>query len=218
MTSKRQKSRLTSAGITPALLCAALLSACSSQETTRTGFLNSYDQMRVSQDDEDTLEFKAPAKMAYTRFMVDEVTYAPGDKSETNVTPEQIAAIKEFYRQAAIETFSERYEYTIRPGHGVMRVRLAITGIDKAFAVLNYVTLALVGPVSNGGASSESEVIDSITGEKIAALATYTNAHPLNGGGVLGYFTETGHAKNVLADHAEQLRVLTDNAQQQNIR
>lgn len=217
MTTKIHNTHSKFASLSSALICAALLSACPSQETTRTGFLNTYDHMRIAEDDKDALVYKAPAKMAYTRFMVDEVTYAPGQKSEKDVTPEQIAEIKKSYQDAAIKTFSKRYQYTNQPDYGVMRVRLAITGIDKANSTLNYVTVALVGPVSNGGASSESEVIDAMTGEKIAALATHTNADPINGG-VFEYFTKTGHAKSVLADHAEQLRVLADNSQQQNIR
>jgi len=212
MNSKTHNTRSKLVALSSALISASLLSACASQETTRTGFLSTYDHMRVAENDEDALIYKATAKMAYTRFMVDEVTYAPGQKSEIDVTPEQIAEIKKFYQNATIKSFSERYQYTNQPDYGVMRVRLAITGIDKANSTLNYVTLALVGPVSNGGASSESEVIDAMTGEKIVALSTHTNANPINGG-VFEYFTKTGHAKSVLADHAKQLRLATDETQ-----
>ena len=150
--------------------------------------------------------------MTHTRFMIDEVAYIPGPKSDKDVTPEQLADIKQAYRDAAIKSFSERYTYTDHADIDVMRVRLAITGIDKANAPLNYATLALIGPVSNGGASSESGVFNALTGEPIAALATHTNANPINGG-ILEYFTKTGHAKSVLADHARQLRQATDAAQ-----
>jgi Protein of unknown function (DUF3313) len=199
--------------ISSILVCATLLSACASQQTTRTGFLNSYTHMDVSEEDKDALVYKSRTKKAYSHFMVDEVTYSPGQKSEKDLSADQLLELKKSYREAAIKTFSEKYQYTNLPAEGVMRLRLAITGIETPYLVINY----LAGPLSNGGASSESEVIDAISGERIVALSTHSNANPINGG-VIEYFTKTGHAESVLKIHAEQLRALVDNAQQHNIR
>jgi hypothetical protein len=199
--------------ISSILICATLLSACASQQTTRTGFLNSYNQMDVSQDDKNALVYKVHTKNAYTHFIVDEVTYTPGQKSDNDLTEEQLIEIKKYYRKAAIEVFSEKYKYTNLPAEGVMRLRLAVTGIETPYLVLNF----LAGPLSNGGASSESEAIDAISGERIVALSAHDNANPINGG-LIEYFTKTGHAQSVLKIHAKQLRVLVDNTQQQNIR
>ena len=180
--------------------CLLLVSGCANQETTRTGFLGSYEQMQA--DEEGNLRYVNPQhRDLYTGFMVDEVTYAPGSNTDT-LDAEQIAALKKEYHEALIRAFSKKYTPAQAAGANVMRVRPAITGVSTAVAPLNYVsTLAIFTPVSNGGISSENEVVDSLTGERLVALSLSSNPD-VTDGEVSGYFTETGHAKSMLDDHA----------------
>jgi Protein of unknown function (DUF3313) len=181
-----------------------LLSACANQETTRTGFLNNYEQMQTNE--KGVLKYSnTHAQSNYTAFMVDEVKYSQGSKGE-ELSAEQIAALKIAYRDAVIKDFSGKYALVTSPASNVMRVRLAITGVSKSIAPLNYVaTVAILTPVSNGGISTESEIVDSMTGERLSALSTHTNPDIFDGE-FTGYFTQTGHAKSVLEGHATQLR------------
>lgn len=190
-------------------LCAGLLCACADQETTQTGFLKNYGQMQPETNG--TLKFKnSVAQGSYTAFMVDDAQYIQGKNGDA-LDAEQVSALKQAYRNALVKSFSEKYKLVTTAGAGVMRVRTAITGVSKSIAPLNYVaTLALFTPVSNGGVSTESEVVDSLSGQRLSALSVHTNPDVFDGE-VFGYFTQTGHAKSVLDDHALQLRKLTSN-------
>jgi len=188
---------------TPSMFLAAaalLLGACANQETTRSGFLRDYSLM--TPDASGALVERAPASR-YRAFVVDEVAYLPGARSEA-ATAAEIAELRAHYKAAAVKVFAQHYVQTAAPGPDVLRIRLAITGIDKADATLNYIATPLVGPVSNGGASSEAEIVDSTTGKRLAALSAHTNANPFTGG-LFEYYTRLGHAKAVLARHAAEL-------------
>lgn len=185
---------------------ALLLGACANQETTRSGFLRDYS--RMAPDASGALVERAPATAQlqparYRAFMVDDVAYLPGSRSEL-ATDTEVAELRAHFREAIVKAFTENLVYTKTPGADVLRIRLAITGIDKANATLNYIATPLVGPVSNGGASSEGEIVDSTTGKRLLALSTHTNATPFKGG-LFEYYTNLGHAKSVLTRHATEL-------------
>ncbi len=197
---------------TPSMILAAaalLLGACANQENTRSGFLRDYS--RMAPDASGALVERAPAAARYRAFMVDDVAYLPGPRSE-NVSAAEIAELRAHYKDAAVKVFAQHYVHTATPGPDVLRIRLAITGIDKADATLNYIATPLVGPVSNGGASSEGEIVDSTTGKRLAAFSTHTNANPFKGG-LFEYYTRLGHAKAVLALHAAELHTQFATAQ-----
>ncbi|MCZ8122396.1 MAG: DUF3313 family protein [Magnetospirillum sp.] len=185
---------------------AMLLGACANQETTRSGFLRDYGRMAPDASGALVERPAAPSRqpaVRYRAFMVDEVTYLPGKRSEP-ATETEIAGLRAHFREAAVKAFAQSYTYTETAGPDVLRVRLAITGIDKAISTLNYIATPLVGPLSNGGASSEAEIVDSMTGARLLAFSTHTNATPFKGG-LFQYYTSLGHAKSVLARHATEL-------------
>ncbi len=184
------------------LFLGTALSACAAQETTRSGFMTDYSQLQQSAEGD--LRFSARPTAAYNAFLVDDVAYMPNGKSAPLTTTE-IDALRAHHKAAAEAAFAETFQKAAAPAPGVMRIRLAITGVDKADTTLNYVSTLLVGPLSNGGASSEGEVVDSISGARLAALSTHTNATPFKGG-LFGYYSELGHAKAVLERHVAQLR------------
>lgn len=191
------------------VLVALVLSGCAAQKTTNSGFLAHYEQLQVSKDNTGDFIYQSPDISKYHAFIVDEPVFIPGEKSDKGVDVDDIVEIKSAFKDAVIETFSERYRHTNAVGSDVMRIKLAITGVEKPIYWLNYLATALAGPVSNGGASSESEIVDSVTGKRLAALCTHTNADPFHGG-ILGYFTSYRHARNILADHAKELYELSE--------
>jgi len=186
------------------VLLALVLSGCAAQKTTNSGFLAHYEQLEVSKDDSDDFIYQSPDISKYHAFIVDEPVFIPGEKSDQGVDVDDMAEIKSAFKDAVIESFSERYRHANAAGPDVMRIKLAITGVEKPIYWLNYLAMAVAGPVSNGGASSESEIVDSVTGARLAALCTHTNANPFHGG-LLGYFTPYRHARNILEDHAKEL-------------
>jgi Protein of unknown function (DUF3313) len=186
------------------IISLGFLGACANQKNTQSGFLNNYQQMQSSK--KGAYKFSNPIlKKRYTSFIIDDVQYTKDIINET-LSEKQISELKNVYRDAITKAFSDKYTLVSTPSSNTIRIRLAITGVSKAIAPLNYLTtVVLFTPVSNGGISTESEVVDSLTGKRLAALSTHTNSSALNGA-ILGYYTNIGHAKSSLKVHAIELR------------
>ena len=78
--------------------------------------------------------------------------------------------IKNYMHDALVNAIKDRYEVTYRPGPGVARVRVALTDIKKANVLMNIHPASKLVGSGLGGASLEAELVDSQTGEQIAAL------------------------------------------------
>ncbi|MFY8106802.1 MAG: DUF3313 family protein [Elstera sp.] len=196
-----------------ALLSLLLLGACANQQTTNTGFIQAQAGKPVAlvadAEDADRKIFAAPPAVlaGYHSFILDEVTFRPGPKMPADTATDVRNDLKQTYADALRQAFSVRLKQVQQPGPGVLRVKAAITGYERANVALNVVTTALVGPVTAGGAASEAIVVDSQTQTPVLALATHSNGTPLMGGPV-GYYTQHGHARRALARHAEALAEL----------
>jgi hypothetical protein len=179
-----------------ALSAALLIAGCASQAPTRTGFLQRYDEPVAA---------VRPVDVArYTGFVVDPIEFRRGTTVSPDVDDAAVARLKTELDAALRKVFGASFAPAAAPGPGVLRVRYAITGVETSQPIVNAVTLLLLGPVSNGGVSTEGEVVDSVTGERLAALVTASNGLPWRGG-FGGYFDAYGHASALLTLHAEQL-------------
>lgn len=169
------------------LLCTALLvlvgTGCATQRTTKTGFLQ---------------------PLGYHSFLVDEVTFVAGDAGAPTPNSRSLEDLKVVYRAALEKAFTARLKPVNQAGPGVLRVRAAITGYEGANVWLNLAASTVIGPVTAGGASTEAEVVDSITGARVASLATHSNGTPFLGG-PFNYYKRHGHARTAVRRHAEKL-------------
>ena len=59
------------------------------------------------------------------------------------------------------------------PGQGVARIRLGITEVDDTIGLLNVSTYTKITGAGLGGISLESEAVDSVTGEQLAAAVRW---------------------------------------------
>lgn len=205
--------RICNAGRLALLIAPLTLAACAHESVTRTGFLQKYESLSPSQADPQTLTYArgsgpiAPPPSRSLRIEDIEVRLSAGQAGTLSAA--LIRQAKDDYRAALTKAFSDRYRIETAPTAATdLTVRAAITGLKPSNPTLNSVTLLLVGPVSNGGVSTESEVVDVRTGERVAAMATFTNGHLFNGG-LGGYFDQLGHVRKAFNDHAEKLRDLT---------
>ncbi|MDX2102444.1 MAG: DUF3313 family protein [Alphaproteobacteria bacterium] len=182
----------------------ATTAACAGQHTTRTGFLGPAG--RQTADTSEDFSFVAPAQrwVGYTAVIIDRPTFVPGGEVPVPPSAEDVAALTRHYGQALEDAFGARFRRTLTAGPGVLRVRAAVTGYTLADIVTNIIATPLIGPVSNGGAASEAEVVDSVTGERLAALATHTNGFLLREGPI-PFYVRRGHAEWALTDHARRL-------------
>jgi hypothetical protein len=176
-----------------AIALAALLAACASQQPTRTGFLGAAEPAAAP----------APAR-DYRAFLIEEVVFRPAAGAVQNPGEADIAPLLEAYRSALDTAFAARFARAEAPGPGVLRVRAAVTGYARANVALNVIATPLVGPVSNGGASTEAEVLDSVTGRRVAALAEARNEH-LFTAGPFAYYRGLAMAEGALARMAQDL-------------
>ena len=195
---------------TLALLSLLLLGACANQQTTNTGFIQAQAGKPVAlvadTEEADRKIFTAPPAVlaGYHSFILEEVALRPGPQMPADTAAEVRDDLKQTYADALRQAFGARLKQVQHPGPGVLRVKAAITGFERANVALNVVTSALVGPVTAGGAASEAVVVDSQTLAPVLALATHSNGTPLMGGPV-GYFTQHGHARRALVRHAQEL-------------
>jgi hypothetical protein len=187
-----------------------LLCACASQETTQTGFLDhghaAAAPLQPDAKKSGRLFYATNAKelTRYRAFIIDEITFKPGLRIPETFKPEDLAELKASYKVSLETAFAQSFAKAAAPGEDVLRVRAAITGFERANVTVNVLTSLVVGPTSAGGASSEAEVVDSITGTRLAAVATHTNGS-LMLGGPFGFFSTYGHARRALDRHAQDL-------------
>lgn len=190
-----------------------LLAACANQAVTQSGFLTDYDKLAASQKDAKALTYARAVpthSSAASRVVVIEpVQMRLPAAQAAKLTAELLLQAQADYRASLERAFSRNYQVVGQvPPEGALQVRAAITGLKPSNPTLNAATFLLLGPVSNGGVSTEAEVVDSATGERVAAQVTYTNGHLFNGG-LGGYFDKLGHVRKAFDGHAEKLRELT---------
>ena len=199
----------------------ASLSACAGQDTTRTGFISSYEGMAPTKGHTDDLIFVDPGYVsaAYRQVIIDPVAWQPAPDAPLR-DPEVIAQLQADFLKSLTESLSKDFEVVAPPAPGtparpgVLRVRSAITNTRKANWWINApvqvagIGLAIIGapglpPPNPGGASEELEVVDAASGKRLAAIATYNNGMPWQ---PLGFYQQYGHARRSFAKAADLLR------------
>jgi hypothetical protein len=165
------------------------LAACSVTEQAKpdtvqqTGFLKNYSQLQPGAKDQALLVYFNPdARWSrYTKVMIEPVTFW-GDAS-SNVSVEDQQKLSSYYYNKLNEDLSQKFQIVDRAGPGVMTLRVALTDPTAATPVLRSVSVVipqarLLNSVGNlatgsyafvGSAQSEGEVVDSQTGERLAA-------------------------------------------------
>jgi Protein of unknown function (DUF3313) len=165
------------------------LAACSVTEQAKpdtvqqTGFLKDYSQLQPGAKDQALLVYFNPnARWSrYTKVMIEPVTFW-GDAS-SNVSIEDQQKLSSYYYNKLNEDVSQKFQIVDRAGPGVMTLRVALTDPTAATPVMRSISVVipqarLLNSVSNlatgsyafvGSAQSEGEVVDSQTGERLAA-------------------------------------------------
>jgi hypothetical protein len=113
-----------------------------------------------------------------------------------------------YMHNAFVQAISDRYPIVSYPGPGVARVRVAITDISKGSPALNVLPQTKLSGVGLGGAAMEAEVIDSQTGEQLAAVLYKKRGNQLSFAGVKKW----GDAKAVMDAWAKTFRKRIDEA------
>ena len=204
-----RQARLTIATIaarTAAMSACLITGACASLQPTHTGFLNDYESLRpnTAQPSEGAFRKSGLDLGHYHAFMIAPVVFKSAGHGDPD--PKALQTLTSDYQEALRSVFAKRLEQANEPGPGVVIVRAAVTGVCQAHPVVNALAMAAVFvPVTAGAASSEAEVIDSVSGERLAALQGVTNGGRAFLGGPVGYLSSYGQARRALTRQADHL-------------
>ncbi len=171
------------------LLCITLLAGCSAsgmKDVQKSGFLHQYSELKAGEDDQAAqvyikpgLDLKAYDKIVFERVVV----MLHDDSGGSAIDPTILKELADYYQKALINAVEGRFQVVDKSGPGVLWVRVAITQVKPSKPVANTVSTILpVGWVVSGAtkvasddnmgtgeAASEMEVLDSVTGERLAA-------------------------------------------------
>ena len=155
------------------------------------GFLGDYSKLHPDPKNSDLLIYwkEKDVLKHYSKFMVDPVTIFLLPKAQNReIDPEDLARLtKEFHDDIVEELTKAGYEVVSSPGPGVLEGRLAITNVEPTASKKNVAVKAgamaastavapgaalLVPRFSVGRASIEGELLDSASGERVAAFVT----------------------------------------------
>jgi hypothetical protein len=152
------------------LWTALLATACASKGAgpkDTSGFLGDYSGLR--QDDKyksDWVWVKPDADLReYDRVLIEPVVVMPVKGSSAgDLPPEVLRKVADHFTRILRETIDPYYTLALRPGPHVLRVRVALTDVEKAGG-----GKAGDPDYQVGGAAMEVEIADAATGDRLAA-------------------------------------------------
>ena len=171
------------------LLSCVLLAGCAAggmKDVKVSGFLDDYSKLKSGGEDRAALVYVKPGVdfKPYNKIIFNRIFISLSDKAEyKEVDPAMMNELSSYYQGALINAVKSGYQVVDQPGPGVLRVRAVITGIKPSNPTAN--TLSTILPVGwvvsgatkavsddnmgTGEAATEIEVVDSLTGVRLAA-------------------------------------------------
>lgn len=182
-----------------ACMAALALAACATPKVAPTGFLVAHDTLQAS--DETGAVRILTADMAVLAGYGSVVIDAPS-VTEARLSEKELAAIQGALTEALAAELARERKVVALSGAGVLRVRYNIVRVDTSNVALNALTSTVIGAVDYGSLALEVEVVDSVTGARVAAMTWARGAKATN---VLGAYTPTGNARALAPDFAKRL-------------
>ncbi|KAF0181873.1 MAG: DUF3313 domain-containing protein [Hyphomonadaceae bacterium] len=181
------------------LFSGVILSACATPNVAQTGFLTSYEMLQISQEAGAVKVVTSPKETlaVYSSIIIDMATLV-----DKRLTPAQEEAMRGALEGALVRELGVDRRIVTEPMPGTLRVRYAITEVETSNVALNALTSAVIGAVDYGSLALEAEVVDAISGERIAAMTWARGAKATN---VLGAYSTTGNARALAPDFAKRL-------------
>lgn len=192
------------------LLATLGLSACAGiARPEQTGFISDYS--KLEQVDNNTLLYSAGKFEQYSSFIVDpvELLIDPAEK-ELPFSAEELAELQTYLSDRLIRALSEDDGYPIvtQASPGTARIRFGITDVKETIGLLNIALVTKITGAGIGGASVEAEIVDSVTGEQLAAAVRWGGGSRILRAGI----TRMGDAKLAMNRWAKAIRKMIDEA------
>ncbi len=185
----------------------SMFCGCQEEQQVTTGFLSDYSRLRPSGE---TLRYLPPGALEkYSMFIIDPVVvHFHARVKGTRANSQDLAHLKQYMYAAVRDAISDRYAIVTKPGPKVARIRVAITNIKESKALQNIMPISKAAGTGLGGASMEAELVDSKTGQQLAAVVETQTGSRLSFDGL----SKWGDAEAVMRDWAQRLRKRLDEA------
>ena len=187
-----------------------LLCGCATK-VQKSGFLSDYSKLQV--ESETKMRYSNAAKLkTYKSFIIEPVQIHFHSKSEASkkIKKEQIQQLTLYMHDAIVKALGDAYHIESVPGPGVLRIRAAITDLKKTEPAMNILPATKLTGLGLGAASLEAELLDSQTGEQIAAVIESQIGSRLS----LAGYSEWGDAKEIMNGWAKSFRARLDEIHQ----
>ena len=194
-----------------------ILGSCAHMSLTTTGFLTDPESLERSPEREvafipDRLEwFEAEGVdwSGYRTLLIEPVEYVTGDGTRHPLPDEEARAyLTRKYRDHLVRELGQVFSVaedaraSSADGH-TLRLRAAITDVDPEWVWLNVLGTILVVPPDMGGISTELELVDVESGERLLAMRAYREGTVFL---FLEVFHRWGHAKHGMKKWSKLLR------------
>ncbi len=194
----------------------AMLSACATPVTKpqeQSGFLSTYDGLEAVNDKQ--LWYQSDKIKDYDRFIIDrpEILYMP-KQGDDEFSDDELMELQDHFVAALAKQLTageNGYELAQQADRHVGRFRIAITDIDATDGLLNVSAVTKITGAGLGGAAAEQELVDSVTGEQVAASINWGSGSRILRAG----FTRLGDAKIQINRWAKDMRRRLDAAREQ---
>jgi len=222
------------AGFVAAGLCLVLLfGGCAATEQTGkpqiTGFLGDYSQLREGEKGEALLVYLETRSLVvgtwkrYDQMLIDPITIWYRETA-SGIPAEEAQQLADHLDAALRQQLAKDYTLVDQPGSGVLRLRVAITEMKGAKKALNVTSsvlppMRLMSAVKKvttgthafvGRAGIEAEILDSMTGERLAAAVD----HRVGTKRIKGSASTWGQVQAAFDYWAERLRIRLEELRQ----
>ena len=191
-------------------LLIATMAACAAidEPEQMTGFLSDYS--KLERDTDGRWLYSAANTGKYSKFYIEPISILFEPRDEPAFSPDEIEQLKTYLLVRLTERLTEDdgYEVVSEPGPGVAIFRIGITDVDASIAALNISIYTKITGVGLGGVAAEGEIVDSMTGEQLAAAIRWGGGSRVLKAGL----TKLGDAKIVMDRWARDIRERIDAA------
>jgi uncharacterized protein DUF3313 len=168
------------------------------RNVSESGFLINYSQLKEGTGDQalDVYIDQSADFASYTQMIIDPVSIVVTEDSDlAKVSAGDRQKMADYFFAALNKNLSAKYNIVSSPGAGTMRLRVAMTDIKESNVTMD--TISTVLPISLaidllgfaatgshsfvGAASTEMELLDSATGQRLAAAADARGGNKITG-------------------------------------
>ena len=186
------------------MTCLGSASGCVQMYPTKSGFLSDYSQL-TPVDKKDRVRIKptdTAALATIDAFYIEPVQWLADDLGQPASSEKRMLEMRDAFQASLAQELGKIRPIVDTIGPQTAVVRAAVTGVQesKPFANL-FMAVQIAGPLFNGGAASEIEVLTA-DGRQITAESAGFRGHDWD---FVGYFWRPNHARSALRKAVRQL-------------